>query len=181
MPWNDLITPSTLFRALWNDESLYFLYKVVDHDIITPGPIDNKRSVIHADRVELFFMAKGGMNPYYCIELDPIGRILDYEARSYRQFDLYWEWPEPDLKVRTSVQEDGYTVEGEIKLSALRLMGILDDDNMMRVGLYRGDYYHINARKTSVRWITWVDPKIEKPDFHIPSTFGTFRLLKKTR
>jgi len=181
LPWNDQIAPPTSFRALWNDKSLYFLYKVIDHDIIAPGPIDNKRSVIYADRVELFFLAQGGMDPYYCLELDPIGRILDYEARMYRQFDLYWEWPEPDLKVRASIQEDGYTVEGEIRLSALRLMGILDDDNMMGVGLYRGDYHHVNAQKTSVRWIAWIDPKIEKPDFHIPSTFGTFKLLKQTR
>ena len=181
LPWNNYIAPPTSFRALWNDESLYFLYNVIDHDIIAPGPIGNERSVMNSDRVEIFFMAKGSLDPYYCLELDPSGRILDYEARTYRKFDLYWEWPDTDLSIRTSMQENGYTVEGEIKLSSLRLMGILNDDDTMIAGLYRGDYYHVNNQKTAVRWITWIDPKIEKPDFHIPSTFGTFKLLRETR
>ncbi len=176
--WDDEIAQPTSFRALWTDDYFYFLYQAIDHDIVTSGATNDKRSVIYSDRVELFFKSKGKMDPYYCLELDPRGRVLDYESRLYRKFDFYWEWPDPDIDVKTSINDQGYTVEGKIKISSLQLLGALDEENVMEVGLFRGDFYHYSPGKTAVKWISWVQAKSVRPDFHISSAFGKFKLDK---
>jgi len=44
------------------------------------------------------------------------------------------------------------------------------------VGLHRADYH-----ADRVTWITWKDPKLAKPNFHNPGSFGVVRMfsLKK--
>ena len=50
------------------------------------------------DRVELFFSNLTTLSEYYCIEIDPLGRILDYSAKHNRKFDENW-----DVKGRISL------------------------------------------------------------------------------
>ena len=116
------------------------------------------------------------MRPYYCLEMDPRNRVLDYQANFYRQFDLEWEWPEEALEVIATQTEDGFVVEGRIPLAMLREYQMLDQDNHLEIGLFRGDYYHTDKleNETDVRWISWIVPETDTPDFHIPSAFGRF-------
>jgi len=39
------------------------------------------------DRVELFFAKQAALNDYWCIEIDPSGRVHDYHAKHCRKFD----------------------------------------------------------------------------------------------
>ena len=172
LPWDKTLAQPTSFRALWTDNFYYFFYDVIDLDIVAPGEARNQLNVLPSDRIEIFFKANGQMSPYYCLEMDPKGRVLDYLARYYRDTDFDWEWPENELEVKASIKKDGYMVEGKISLNSLRDLQLLADDHSMDVGLFRGDFYHLNASKTDVRWISWVSPESEKPDFHIPSAFG---------
>ncbi len=177
LPWNEEIAQPTTFQALWSDYSLYFFYRVIDHDIIAPGSGLDERGVLPSDRIEIFFRQDSTMNPYYCLEMDPKGRVLDYDARYYREFDIEWDWPENGIEVRTAGFESGYTVEGKISMASLRELSLVDDDGILEVGLFRGDFYHQEDR-TVVRWITWVPPDVSKPDFHVPSAFGIIELVK---
>ena len=178
LPWDDVIAQPTTFRALWSDQYYYFFYEVADLDIVAPGEGRNQKNVLPSDRIEIFFKSNGQMNPYYCLEMDPKGRILDYISRFYRDSDFSWSWPKGHLDVQATIKKDGYLVEGKISLSSLRDLGILADDQTMDAGLFRGDYYHKNKYKTAVRWISWVIPKAEEPDFHIPSAFGKLELIE---
>jgi hypothetical protein len=172
-PWRHEIAQPTTFRAIWTDSSLYLLYQVIDHDIVVaPGPIQDERGVLPSDRVEIFFKVKHQMNPYYCLELDPKSRVLDYESRFYRQSDLDWTWPAGQLRVMTSLNSEGFTVEAKISLESLRALDIINEDNSIDAGLFRGDYMHTSNNKSIVKWISWVDPGSEKPDFHIATAFG---------
>jgi len=176
-PWNEGSVPHTQFQALWDEVNFYFLFHAEDENIIAPGDPDDKRGVLPSDRVEIFFKANGGMDPYYCLEMDPRGRVLDYIARYYRKVDFDWEWPEQDLEVKASHTDDHYTVEGRISLQALREMGILRGDEM-EAGLFRGDYYPVEGHDNQVNWISWIKPESVKPDFHIPSAFGKMLLVR---
>ncbi len=178
-PWEEELPQPTTFRALWSDSALYLFYNVIDRDIVAPGTSSDKREVLPSDRVEIFFKSNGEMNPYYCLELDPKGRILDYEARFYRNFDLNWSWPKGHLKVASTLTADGYNVEARITLESLRDLLVLDENSLMEVGLFRGDFYTVNSRSNNVKWISWIIPNSEKPDFHIPSSFGVLRLMER--
>ena len=177
-PWNDEIPQPTSFRALWTDSSLYLLYQVIDLDVVAPGPAKDKRGVLPSDRVEIFFKTHGEMNPYYCLELDPRARVLDYEATYYRNTNFEWMWPEGQLEVLATSTSDGYIVETRISMRSLTDLKILNDDRSIDAGLFRGDFFSVNNRTSEVKWISWVHPDSERPDFHIPSAFGKLKLVE---
>ncbi len=179
LPWNSEIAQPTFFRALWSETYYYFFYDVIDVDIVSSGKTRDKRNVTTSDRIEIFFQtAAGSMDPYYCLEMDPRGRILGYRAKTYRQFDLDWDWPEGEIEVKANIKSDGYQVEGRISLASLRSLEILNSTGTMDVGLFRGDYYHASSTDMSVRWISWVSPDSPRPDFHIPTAFGKLLLIE---
>lgn len=48
--------------------------------------------------------------------------------------------------------------------------------NYSNAGLYRGEYYHKEADKIAIKWISWVVGNTDKPNFHVPSSFGVLKL-----
>lgn len=176
-PWEESTAPVTLFQALYDQDFFYFRFTTEDNDIYAPGDPADKLGVLPSDRVEIFFKSRGGMDPYYCLEMDPRGRVLDYIARYYRVTDFKWAWPEPHLEVKAIIQDAGYIVEGKISLASLRELGILSSQGQMEAGLFRGDAYHLDEQKTDIKWISWIRPDASKPDFHLPSAFGTLKLV----
>ena len=177
-PWNDGTPPKTIFRGLWDQQFFYFCFVVDDMNIIAPGDPDDKRGVLPSDRVEIFFKSQGAMDPYFCLEMDPIGRVLDYKAHYYRNVDFDWKWPDQGLEVFASLIEKGYVVEGKISLQSMRELGILNATTI-HAGLFRGDFYPVDGKENKVKWISWIKPDSENPDFHIPSAFGIFQLIER--
>lgn len=175
-PWEDESVPSTCFRALYDDTNFYFRFDVEDANVLTHVVKDHKMEVVDSDRVEIFFRQDEKLNPYYCLEMDARGRVLDYVTKYYRDFDYEWQWPgSENLKVEASEDKKGYVVEGAISLSSLRELGLLKN-NTLEAGLYRGYCMELPNPEADLRWISWVDPKVETPDFHIPSSFGLLKL-----
>ncbi len=175
-PWEDELAPDTSFRALYDDANFYFRFDVEDSNILTHVVVDHKMEVVNSDRVEIFFRRDEALNPYYCLEMDARGRVLDYRVNYYRKFDYEWQWPGNDnLKVIASENEYGYSVEGIISLSSLRELGLLKN-SILEVGLYRAYRMQFPINQAKFKWISWVKPKADKPDFHIPSSFGILKL-----
>lgn len=175
-PWEDEVAPKTSFRALCDDQFFYFRFDVEDDNILTYIKEDHKMEVVDSDRVEIFFRQDEKMNPYYCLEMDARGRVLDYQTRYYRDFDYEWQWPgSGNLNVMASEGDKAYVVEGAISLSSLRGLGLLNN-NVLEAGLYRGYCMKLPNPHAELRWISWVNPEVKTPDFHIPSSFGIFRL-----
>lgn len=171
-PWEDKIAPKTSFRALYDNEFLYFRFEVEDDNVLTHVMEDHKMEVVDSDRVEIFFRQNEKLNPYYCLEMDARGRVLDYVTRYYRDFDYEWQWPGSDnLRIKASENNEGYVVEGSIRLSSLKELGLLKN-NVLEAGLYRGYCMELPKPQAKLRWISWVRPEVERPDFHIPSSFG---------
>lgn len=175
-PWRTEDAPNTSFKALYDSENFYFLYRATDAEILTKERGLGERDAVESDRVEIFFKADDKMDPYYSLELDALGRILDTEGKYYRKIDLDWTWPIGHLMVKSSIDADGYWVEGAISFASLRQLGLYKDDNILQAGLYRAEYVTQADGKIIPKWISWILPASENPDFHIPSSFGTFIL-----
>lgn len=174
-PWEDKVSPKTVFRALYDENYFYFRFDVEDDNVLTHVNEDHKMEVVDSDRVEIFFRRNEKLNPYYCLEMDARGRVLDYVTQYYRDFDYEWQWPGTEnLDVKASESNGGYVVEGAISLSSLEELGLLKN-NQLEAGLYRGYCMKLPRPKAELRWISWVKPEVNKPDFHIPSSFGLLK------
>jgi len=175
-PWETEEPPLTSFKALHNKEWLYCLYEVKDNNVNVYVKTNDKSEVVHSDRVEIFFRKDDRMSPYYGLELDPLARILDYEAEYHRKFNDKWTWPAGQLIVKSNRTKDGYAVEIAIQKKSLLELGILKG-NTIEAGLFRGNCEEIDLDgDKKIKWISWVKPASEKPDFHIPSAFGVLSL-----
>tara|TARA_R110001583_G_scaffold8896_2_gene41994 strand:- start:46032 stop:46676 length:645 start_codon:yes stop_codon:yes gene_type:complete len=174
-PWENRTAPKTIFRALYDDKYFYFRFDVEDENVLTFVKDNHKMEVVHSDRVEMFFRQDENLDPYYCLEMDALGRVLDYKTRYYRNFEYEWSWPGPEsIVVKASETSKGYIVEGKITLSSLKELGLLND-NILQAGLYRGYCMRLPNPEGKLRWISWINPKVDKPDFHIPSSFGLLK------
>jgi chondroitin AC lyase len=165
-PWVQDRTDCTEFYACIHNRKFCFAFSVVD-TTLTVHAYAGEKSVETEDRVELFFDRSGGrMEHYYCIEIDPAGRILDYEAKYYRDFTPQWNFQ--TLKIMASRNQVGYMVEGLIDLDELGRLGL---GNPFRLGVFRADFDSTG----SVVWFTYADPHSSVPDFHIPASLVSCR------
>ena len=176
-PWKNMVPSQTIFKASWDDHKFYFRFEVEDDNILTYHDTDHKEEVVYSDRVEIFFKKDDRMSPYFCLEMDAAGRVLDYEAHFYRKVNFSWKWPDNGLSVTATKSAKGYVVEGSIDLASLKALGMLNGNRML-AGLFRGECVGLNGKKAELQWISWVDPETTKPDFHVPSAFGIIELME---
>ncbi|KAB5488194.1 MULTISPECIES: carbohydrate-binding family 9-like protein [Flagellimonas] len=178
-PWNSGFIQKTAFKACHDKDWLYLNYRVEDSSVHVQKISGHKLEVVHGDRVEIFFKTDALLKTYYCLEVDPDGRILDYTAAFYRKFDYEWSWPEGHLSAKAGRTDSGYWVELKVSLKSLQDLDILKN-GAIGAGIYRGDCRnlgHFPVNESEFVWITWVDPMTEEPDFHVPSSFGRLKLL----
>jgi Carbohydrate family 9 binding domain-like len=179
-PWEATPAPNTEFRALWDEERLHFRFDCVDLDMVLGAGPTAKERVLGSDRVELFFAPGLELNPYFCVEMAPNGDVYGYRAQTYRKFDDDFAWQ--GLELSTRVDGTRYTVSGSLPLATLRSLGVLKAEaRELLVGVYRAEFSHEPAGGVHFGWMSWVDPRTETPDFHVPSSFGVFELLASTR
>jgi hypothetical protein len=174
-PWEKETPLPTKFKALHNNSMLYCLFEVVDDNINILQDKNYKSEVASSSRVEIFFKIDDKLLPYYCMEIDPLGRVLDYEGTYHRNFNSEWSWPEGHLTVKTERRKGGYSVEVAITKASLKKLGLLKNKTL-QAGLYRADCFKTKSGAPDFKWISWVKPDSKTPDFHIPSSFGILRL-----
>ena len=176
-PWQDGTPSMTSFKALHSETWLYCLFTVSDSAVKVFVKDNHKREAVRSDRAEIFFMADSSMSPYYCLEIDPLARVFDCKGEFYRKLDTSWSWPEGQLVVMSHRNENGYTIEIAISKNSLTELRLLNN-NELTAGLYRADCIALVNDHATFRWISWVKPDSDKPDFHIPSSFGKMILSK---
>ncbi|WP_445730916.1 carbohydrate-binding family 9-like protein [Mariniflexile sp.] len=174
-PWEVMPDTKTEFKALWDKDYLYFCFHVFDDTMHIDNTDTGFKSIDISDRVELFFRTDANISPYYCLEMDPTPRIMDFKAFPNKNFDLDWKWPKPDLLVKSHINKKGFTVEGKISIVSLKNLNLLNNGKI-ETGIFRAKYYKTKNSTYSPVWITWVDPKTETPNFHTPSSFGILKL-----
>jgi hypothetical protein len=172
-PWEDRPAPKTAFRAMHDYELFRFRFDCVDEDLVLPDGPTAKERALGADRVEIFFATDLSLECYFGLEMSPQGDVADYAARFYREID--WSWSCEGLVLEPEICEGGYTVSGSIPLAVLRDLGVLRGREMF-AGLYRAEFHHKPDGSVHSGWMPWVNPSTEKPDFHVPASFGVLEL-----
>ncbi|MBP8793372.1 MAG: endoxylanase, partial [Lutibacter sp.] len=137
---------------------------------------DSVNSIGNSDRVELFFRTDANLDPYYCLEIDPTPRIMDFKAYPNKNFDFNWNWPKNDIIVKSDIENNFFVVEGAITLASLKKINLLKD-NKIETGIFRAKYNKQDNSTFEPTWISWVNPQTETPNFHIASSFGQLILL----
>lgn len=174
--WDSKKPKTTEFKALWNAENLLFLFKVYDNVIHINKKDNTINSIGSSDRIELFFRSDENLNPYYCLEIDPSSRLMDFRAYPNKEFDFNWHWPQKDILIKSDIQNDFFTVEGSISLASLKTFNLIRD-NKIEVGIFRVKYNKIGRAIYEPTWISWVNPNTEIPNFHVPSSFGILQSM----
>jgi hypothetical protein len=196
-PWKPGPAPATEFRALWDDENFYFSFRVQDADIVVVENFRDPKDAVLEDRVEFYLCRDERMKDCYCVEIDSRGRVLDYHASYYRNFNFDWDFA--GLETQASPRPDGYEVEGRIPLQSITALGFppIRAGVKARFGIFRAEFSHDRSgRKVEPaetihnlgrklagpppieEWISWVDPKISEPDFHVPASLGWLEFVK---
>jgi chondroitin AC lyase len=170
-PWDGAVKDHTSFSVCHDKKNLYFMYEVSDSTIIYNDE-KTEASVGNSDRIEFFISKDPAMADYYCAEIDPQGKVMDYHAQFYRKFDFSWNFK--GLKLGTHIGLDSYIVEGSIPLKSLEEMGVISPKGEILFGIYRADYY--DQQEDQVIWSPWIIPDVANPDFHIPSSLGVLKL-----
>ncbi len=177
-PWRDVPAPPTSFRAVHDADTLYFAFEVVDDDVVIDEKTEGEMALIGEDRVEFYFAPDLDLKKYYSVEMDYLGRKLDYMASFHRNFDFTWEFP--GIQTAGKRTETGYTIEGLIPLKSLESLGLPSlESGKLRVGVFRAEFSHGEGDAPIENWISWVDPETTEEDFHIPGTFGVFKSVVK--
>ncbi|MBW3105470.1 carbohydrate-binding family 9-like protein [Providencia rettgeri] len=176
-PWEKEVAPKTDFRALWSDDALYFRFIADDKDIQLGDNPDKDQAVLDSDRVELFFATSPELKPYYTAEMDPKGRTFDAKANYYREIDPSWNWE--TLQTVGEITPNGYVLTGKIDLDEFTKLDLWQDADKQTLmcAILRGEF-SAGEPKQVRKWISWIKPDSVKPDFHIPSAFGTCKFVK---
>ena len=176
-PWENRAAPLTEFRALWDEIHLHFRFDCIDHDLVLPDGPTVKDRALGSDRVEIFFAPDLSLKPYYCLEMSPRGDVLAYEANFYREMN--WDWQCDSLQLNAQIEGNRYTVAGSLPLDTLRALNVLKPGSSeFFAGLYRAEFHHRADGTVHSGWMPWINPQTERPDFHVPGSFGVLELVR---
>lgn len=159
-PWDGL-DDSTKFRCFCDRDNLYFFYDVKDSTVTLTENFGGEADVEPEDRVEIFFSPEPDMEQYYCAEIDPLGRVLDYSCRFPSIMDYSWDFS--TLETFGRLTGDGYSVFGKISRKELERLG-LKPCKIVYIGVFRADF-HADG---TVNWYSHVETDDESPFFHKP-------------
>ena len=169
-PWDGL-DDVTRFRCFADEERFYFYYEVMDSTLTLIDPYEGERTVDYEDRVEIFFSKDSLMTNYYCAEIDPLGRRMDY-ASSYKH-PLDYEWDFKTMRQSGNLTDEGYMVTGSVSIEELKEYGV-DLAGGFYMGVFRADF-HADG---SVNWYSAVETDDESPYFHKPDVLFLARIDK---
>lgn len=178
-PWADKPVPRTEVAIRNADDALQFTFSVDDSEIIFTEKWEGENTLDGEDRVEVFFAKDEQLKEYWCIEIDSQGRVHDYQASHYRNFDNTWNCP--GLKTTAERTSTGYKVTAIIPLATLnQLLGKpVQKGAEIRLGLFRAEFFGTDPAThgdANDNWISWVRPDATKPDFHVPSAFRLWKV-----
>lgn len=180
-PWEKEAAPPTSLKMCWDGAKIYFEFSAVDAEPIAFGAFDNKMDVCASDRVEIFLDSSDKMDRYYGLEMDPSGRVLDYQGRFYRNSNYQYSFPA--LKSTARRTPDGYCVSGSLDVETLNQLGLIHQNRFLRAGFFRADFYRTvdqaaTDKPAIEKWISWKHTGTKEADFHVPGALGWVELAR---
>lgn len=169
-PWGNPNFGNTVFRSFYDQEWFYFCFDIEDKNVVE-APFQKESDVARGDRGEIFITADPDLKEYYCFEISPSAKVLDYIAHYYRKFDYNWNLK--GMEIKGVLNKNGYILEGRLPMSFIKSLDKSGSNPLenIKLGIFRAEFNNLNPQDPSVNWISWVKPTTEKPDFHTPSAF----------
>jgi len=175
-PWDHKSLKKIEFKALWDTKNLFFCFTVYDNLVHIDKKDNSFDSIGNSDRIELFFRTDVSLNPYYCLEIDPTPRIMDFMAYPNKNFNFDWNWPKNDLTVKSQISNNNFTVEIAISITSLQKLNLIRN-NKIETGIFRAKYNKQENLIFKPTWVSWVNPNTESPNFHTSTSFGVLNLM----
>jgi len=176
-PWDNEKIEKIEFKALWDAKNLFFCFTIYDNIIHIDKKDDSIDSIGNSDRVELFFRTNASLSPYYCLEIDPTPRIMDFIAYPNKNFNFEWNWTKKDLTVKSKINKNKFTVEIAISITSLEKLNLIRNSKI-ETGIFRAKYRGFENSIFEPTWISWVNPNTKEPNFHTPASFGVLKLME---
>jgi uncharacterized protein (DUF362 family) len=162
----------TSARFAWSKDALWIRWDLESAgvNVDESKPTDTERAKLYEeDCVELFL----GRNPsdrneYWEIEVGPLGHFLDIAIdRTTKKSDVAWS---SNSKITTKVDRDKKHVTIDVAVRSPDVLAVLKKGARLPLGLYRME------GKAPRSYLAWSPTRTAKPDFHVPSAFGTLIL-----
>jgi hypothetical protein len=80
------------------------------------------------------------------------------------------------LQIDAHIENNHYNVSGTIPLETLHTLKVLRSREIF-AGIYRAEFHHQPDGTVHSGWMPWVNPNTERPDFHVPASFGILELM----
>lgn len=167
---------TTRVRLAWSERALYMLWELegagISVDASRPVAVEREK-LYEEDCVELFFTPERAEPKRYLeVEVGPLGHFFDIavdrRGKPVRS-DTTWS-SAPTIK--TTVDRKARTATIEVALAAKEIAQALRPGASLPVGLYRMERGADGKRL----YLAWSPTRTAKPDFHVPSAFGTLVL-----
>ena len=183
--WTQGKREQTQAKLLWDDQSLYVLFKCQDAHVW--GEHTRRDSPVYRDDCVELFTAPNPARPhdYFNFEMNVRRAMLDQHHPKGAGVDVEREWNSEGVRIAVTVDgtlnDDGDTDRGWILEAAIPLT------NFSSVARHTpprpGDVWHLNLNrlggKTNPQFSQWSPSKTEKPQFHAPDDFGRVVFTKK--
>jgi hypothetical protein len=157
-------------RFAWKNDALYVLWELASAGIHADAsrPVDQERPKLYEeDCVELFFTPDAKKpSHYYELELGPLGHFFDIDVdKEAHKSDVAWS---SGVNVRATHDSAAHTATIEAVLTSKDVTRALAPGARLPLGLYR-----MEGTSPARSYLAWSPPRTEKPNFHVPSAFGT--------
>ena len=173
--------PNVEFKLLYDLESIYIIFKVVDRYVkaLSEG---YQSSVCQDSCVEFFFTPQQDVGSgYFNLETNCGGTILMYHqvARNYCSIELSDDDLDqiqiasslPKLITEEITQPITWTLEYKLPFSILaKYTEVIKPARGVE---WKANFYKCADRSSHPHWLTWSIVDLPKPDFHRPEFFGT--------
>jgi uncharacterized protein (DUF362 family) len=161
----------TTVRALWGDA----LYLAIDlenagFNVDASKPIDVERTKLYEEDCAEIFLAPDAKNRehYFEIELGPRGHFFDIDVdHAKKTSDTAWS---AKLTIASRADEAAHVAHLEVAVRAPEIIAALAPNARLPLGLFRIE------GKSPHTYLAWSPTRTERPNFHVPSAFGTLVL-----
>jgi hypothetical protein len=159
----------TSARFVWNETGLFGLFELEQNavNVDSSRPIQQERDRLYQeDCVELFLTPDAtNLDHYYEIELGPLGHFFDLEIDRQRKLSAS-SWSS-GVVLATHRDAANQATRIEAHFPAPEILAALRPGARLPFALYRME------GKAPRRYLAWSPPRTPKPNFHVPSAFGT--------
>lgn len=155
----------TAFSAKVDEKTFSFRFEVHDSTMVVTDVLKEEFDTAYEDRVEVYIAPVADRSkPYFCLEVDAKGRILDYRVDPTDKFDFKWNFK--SAKAEPEALKGGYAVSCQVDRKELESLGI--DFSEYYLAVFRADLQVAFGTKNGppIKWYSAMPPPSKTAHFH---------------